>query len=230
MSTSSSPFSIANIENLSTEIPGFENLNQRVIAPHLSYERFVAAIYRDINKCIGLMEDDVNRRQKDSEDRLTIELKNYLSIMGNEIAHGTNCGGSVDLLITYPNTNWRWVGECKRFCIGSQYEKLFQGFQQLSQRYQSGKPENADRGALLIYIFFTTADNNVRVVMEKWEADLFELWCEQHPDKPPLEILERSKDNPLIFDSVHEHHSSGMPFHVRHIPINLIHNPKDYKK
>jgi hypothetical protein len=194
--------------------PQFKDFLYR-IKPN-TYSKFVDTLYQDIDNIVDNFQSNPQYYQKDSEDKLTHEICNYLRGYGYNALHGLTSGGQTDLIVkSYPPNNYQWIGEAK---IHSSYEYLYQGFLQLTTRYSSGV-EYQRNGGLLIYI----RTSNAKSTMDKWQQELLKMMEIQS-----IEITIKScSKNILAFISSHTHHSSGLPFEVRHIPIVLHYSPQD---
>lgn len=178
-----------------------------------SPEKFLKALYSDIDACIGLMEEDPSVRQNDSEDRLTEDFKVGLRMRGYNATHDEKIGGHSDLVVRHRNLPCIWLAEAK---IHGSYDYLLKGFNQLSTRYSPGTPGN-DQGGMIIYI----RQKNAADILQKWKS---------HLEKSGLYDLtyEDCKQRPkLAFYTTHTHESSGLPYRVRHLAVVLHFDPKD---
>jgi hypothetical protein len=167
-------------------------------------------LYKDIDKVIFQIQENPELRQKDTEDRLTIDIVNPLRTLGYDVSHETKIGGHVDIAVR--KNDFLWLGEAKIY-KGNNY--LWQGFLQLLTRYSIGDL-NQENGGLLIYIFKEDASS----IMQNWQNYLLE---QSLPDLSVRPCKMRS----LAFISTHKHERSGQAFHVRHIPVMLHFAPKD---
>ncbi|WP_441230064.1 hypothetical protein AB7828_10105 [Tardiphaga sp. 215_C5_N2_1] len=149
-------------------------------------------------------------RQERGEDALTIDIVTDLKAMGFDASHDTQYGGHCDIVIESKD-NFLWLGEAK---VHSGYDWLLKGFQQLDTRYSTGLP-GQDHGGMIIYFF----GQDLLGVMNKWEEYLV-------AKRPDVAVTACNK-SPLIRNSVHAHERTGLPFHVRHTPINLYFKPND---
>jgi hypothetical protein len=149
-------------------------------------------------------------RQGRGEDALSIDIVTELKALGFDASHDTQYGGHCDIVIE-ARGNFLWLGEAK---VHDAYDWLLKGFQQLDTRYSTGIP-GQDAGGLIIYYFGQDLAN----VMQIWEQRLARA-------RPDVQIS-ICKNNPLIRNSVHIHKNSGLPFHVRHTPVNLHFKPED---
>ena len=151
-----------------------------------------------------------HKRQNRDEDSLTIDVVTELKAMGFDASHDTQYGGHCDIVIESKD-GFLWLGEAK---IHKDYNWLLKGFQQLDTRYSTGLP-GQDAGGMIIYFF----GQNALAMMDTWAERLVEA-------RPDVSIS-TSQLNPLVRDSIHIHPNSGLPFKVRHTPINLYHKPED---
>jgi|LakMenE18May11ns_1017448.scaffolds.fasta_scaffold9823737_2 hypothetical protein len=204
--------SLGELKELQCHIPALGNFLGRLLAKN--YEEFISVLYEDIDAIVANIEENPELRQKDKEDRLTIEIKNSLKHMGYDASHDSKIGGHTDLSVK--KNKWLWIGEAKKH--GS-YNELFEGFQQLTTRYSTGSYNNCE-GGMLIYIF----NKNVSNVMSTWKKHLEkkEEVCNLGTSVCPV--------NSLSFYSTHSHQRTGEEFKVRHIPFNLYFSPQDHKK
>jgi hypothetical protein len=178
-----------------------------------THEEFLSVLYRNIDKCIKLMEEDPSIRQDDGEDRLTDDFKLFLRAKGYQATHDEKIGGHCDLVVRQHDKPYVWLGEAKVY-DGCAY--LMQGFNQLCTRYSSGATDT-NQGGLLIYIRHAKAAS----ILVKWqerlaECDLADYDAQDCPSRPKL-----------AFFSTHCHESSGLPFRVRHMAVILHFQPQD---
>ncbi len=179
-----------------------------------TYDEFVDLLLGDIDDGLRALERNPELRQKDSEDRLTIELVNFLRARSYNATHESKHGGKVDILVEHLDRGFTWLGEAK---IHSSYEYLFQGFQQLCTRYSQGTPDS-NRGGLIAYVF----GKNCGAVMELWKERL-PGFSEQKLEFSPCSTSRA----PFSFITTHLHPSSGLPYTVRHMGVVLHFTPKD---
>jgi hypothetical protein len=202
-------FTLSQLRELEGDVPGLGSFPSRLLADN--YDDFIEVLYKDIDEIILLKEENPEFYQSDkSEDRLTVEIKNSLVHMGYDASHDEKVGGHADLVVR--KKPYLWIGEAK---IHSDYEYLWQGFQQLTTRYSTGDCNQKD-GGLLIYIF----GKNAKSVMKKWQIHLADKNLEECSCVP---CPKRS----LAFFSSHVHDCSGEMFRVRHMPIALYFSPQD---
>lgn len=178
------------------------------------YPTFVEIINRAIDIAFRRMAENPELRKERSEDELTIELINLLKQNDIDAHHEAKVGGHCDITIRGPD-DFTWLAEAKRHSKGNPW--LYQGFQQLNTRYSTGLPQH-DKGGLIIY----TYKPNTLDQMLNWSAYLQE-------NHDGLSVSPYGTD-PLSFVSTHTHERSGLPYEVRHIPLNLYFVPKDKAK
>jgi hypothetical protein len=189
----------------------YEIYQQAQVADNLGFEDdLIRNLYKDIDQVISQIQKNPELRQKDTEDRLTIEIVNLLGSLGHEASHDTKTGGHADIVVT--KNDFLWIGEAK-FYRGNNY--LWGGFQQLVTRYSTGD-SNQENGGLLIYIL----NKDARSIMQNWQNYLLEQ------SLPDLSVRP-CKMKSLAFISTHKHERSGQAFHVRHIPVMLHFAPTD---
>jgi hypothetical protein len=189
----------------------YEIYQQAQEADNLGFEDdLIRNLYKDIDKVIYQIQENPELRQKDTEDRLTIDIVNPLRTLGYDVSHETKIGGHVDIAVR--KNDVLWLGEAKIY-KGNNY--LWEGFLQLFTRYSIGDL-NQENGGLLIYIFKEDASS----IMQNWQNYLLEQ------SLPDLSIRP-CKMRSLAFISTHKHERSGQAFHVRHIPVMLHFAPKD---
>jgi hypothetical protein len=189
----------------------YEIYQQAQVADNLGFEDdLIRNLYKDIDQVISQIQKNPELRQKDTEDRLTIEIVNLLRSLGHEASHDTKTGGHADIVVT--KNDFLWIGEAKIY-RGNNY--LWGGFQQLVTRYSTGD-SNQENGGLLIYIL----NKDARSIMQNWQNYLLEQ------SLPDLSVRP-CKMKSLAFISTHKHERSGQAFHVRHIPVMLHFAPTD---
>ncbi|PSB35865.1 hypothetical protein C7B69_05270 [filamentous cyanobacterium Phorm 46] len=189
----------------------YEIYQQAQVADNLGFEDdLIRNLYKDIDQVISQIQEKPELRQKDTEDRLTIDIVNPLRNLGYDVSHEPKIGGHVDIAVR--KNDLLWLGEAK---IYKDNNYLWEGFQQLVTRYSIGD-SNQENGGLLIYI----RDEDASSIMHKWQKYLL---GKSLPDFS----LRPCKMRSLAFISTHKHERSGQAFHVRHIPVMLHFDPKD---
>jgi HEAT repeat protein len=172
--------------------------------------KFIDNLYNDIENIISNIQRNPEVRQRDNENRLTVEIVTHLRGLGYSAHHDPQVGGHVDILVE--RNNFTWLGEAKIF---GDNNDLWEGFQQLTTRYSNGDI-NQNHVGLIIYIF----KENVKLIMEKWQSYLQDKNLPNYDCKPV-------KPGSSVFTSSYMHQSSGQIFHVRHMPVILHFDPKD---
>ena len=189
----------------------YEIYQQAQEADNLGFEDdFIRIFYKDLDQVIYRIEENPELRQKDTEDRLTIDIVNQLRSLGYDAAHDSKIGGHADLAVR--KSDFVWLGEAK---IYTDNNYLWEGFQQLTTRYSIGD-SNQRNGGLLIYL----REGDASSIMKKWQNYLLEKSLPDYSYRP-------CKMRSLAFISTHRHERSGQAFHVRHIPVMLHFAPKD---
>jgi hypothetical protein len=173
-----------------------------------TYIQFVSRLYRDIDSIANYMQANRHLRQKDSEDRLTLDLLSGLRQLNYMVHHDAQTGGHVD--IDVDNGRHTWIGEAKK--DGS----FDQGFKQLTTRYVPASGDyNHNHGGL---IFYLVKRKNAIGRKKKWDATLKNLGATRTCE---------CGSNPLAMYSEHVLEGPGIPFTIRSMFISLYHSPKD---
>lgn len=146
-----------------------------------------------------------------TEDDLTIQLCEMLSMAGFDAAHDEQVGGHCDIVIRGKD-HFLWVAEAKRH---DSYDWLEKGFLQLATRYSTGT-HGQDHGEVLIYCYAQDANT----MLKKWRGEL-------ESRIPSVMTIDSSNGNQLVFHSIHKHASSGLDFFIRHKAVALYWRPKD---
>ena len=200
--------SLRELQNLEQYIPGLGRFPSRFLVT--DYNQFIELLYKDIDDIIYQIQENPELRQKDGEDRLTIDIRDQLRRLGYDASHDTKFGGHADLLVK--KGNFTWIGEAK---IHSSYNYLWEGFLQLTTRYSTGDSNQRD-GGIFIYI----RQKNVSAIIEKWKNHML---SKELPDFNS----EACENRELSFFSTHKHESSGQDFRIKHIPVILYFQPQD---
>ncbi|WP_202758394.1 hypothetical protein [Delftia acidovorans] len=200
--------SLAEMRKIRFVRPDLADIADRLMVA--SYDEFVEVLYRDLDSCVRMIEEDPKVRQDDSEDRLSTEIISMLRSMNYQAAHDELIGGHSDIVVR-GERGYLWVGEAK---IHTSYEKVMDGFDQLNSRYLRGTP-NADQGALVIYI----KNKNTANVIKNWDERMTRLGLTEYSKESCPTRLE------LGFYNRHIHGISGRKVRIRHIGINLCWEP-----
>jgi len=200
--------SLRELQNLEQYIPGLGRFPSRFLVT--DYNQFIELLYKDIDDIIYQIQENPELRQKDGEDRLTIDIRDQLRRLGYDAAHDSKFGGHADLLVK--KGNFTWIGEAK---IHSSYNYLWEGFLQLTTRYSTGDSNQRD-GGIFIYI----RQKNVSAIIEKWKNHLL---SKELPDFNS----EACENREISFFSTHKHEGSGQDFRIKHIPVILYFQPQD---
>lgn len=179
-----------------------------------SYDDFVRLIDKAIDYSTKKMAEAKNIVVGMDEDQLTNLLLSPLIAMSFDASHSKNVGGNCDVVINGHN-DYLWLGEAKIF---SAYGKILGGYRQLTSRYSTGLP-GQDRGSMIIYM---TEHGDAKTRMREWASYLATSKIDVS--------LELDVTKPLEFGSKQPHVGSGLPVHVRHIPVVLYHAPTDTQK
>ncbi|MEL6441792.1 MAG: hypothetical protein AAFQ80_21385 [Cyanobacteria bacterium J06621_8] len=201
---------IAEYRKLEKIFPEFGRFATRLTAK--SYDDFTNTLYQDIDEIISQIQENAEYRQKDSEDRLTIDIRDQLNRLGYNASHESKHRGHADIIVENKRKDFIWIGEAK---IHRSYDYLWEGFLQLTTRYSTGDCDQKE-GGIFIYIKVKKAKS----VIERWQKFLSEKNLTNY-------LLEPCKMRELSFFSTHEHGVSGMNFKVRHMPVLLYFKPED---
>lgn len=204
-------FSVAELLANGALQPKHARAAKRMIAEANTYEYFVDVLYEDLEDCLRRIEEDPQVHRSDTEDRVSQEIINMLS-MWYDASHDEKIGGHSDIVVRGPR-GFLWVAEAK---IHGSYDYMLQGFQQLATRYPRGKPDS-DQGALLMYI----KNQDCAAVVEKWKEKITQNGL------AGLKYEECPIRKELGFRTTHTHTSSGRPVLIRHIGISMHWNPQD---
>jgi len=205
-------FTVAEMFARAAGNPSAEIVMELLLMP--DYQHFVRLINRAIDMSLRRMSENPELRKDRSEDELTIELVTLLRQLGIEAGHEIKIGGHCDITIR-GHSNYLWLAEAKKHSKG--YDWLYQGFQQLNTRYSTGLFHH-DKGGMLIYLY----SPNTVMQMGRWKDHL----ATSHAG---IAFSDCDLD-PLSFLSSHIHDRSGLPYEIRHIPLNLHFDPQDNKK
>ena len=118
------------LKKYQTLIPELADFPSRVLIA--SYEEFLYQLYKDIDRIVSLKEENPEYCQDDSEDKITIDIKNSLCLLGYNATHDTKVGGHADLVVN--KKEYKWIGEAK---IHSSYEYLWEGFLHYSMNHKA---------------------------------------------------------------------------------------------
>lgn len=172
-----------------------------------TYEEFIAQLYDDIDESIYALQATRELRQKDTEDRISLDILVGLNRQGYQATHDSKTGGHVDLSVRLGAHSW--IGEAKK-------DGNFQeGYLQLTSRYVQASGNYAhDQGGLLFYLV-QSADALAK--LNGWRAKL---------TNDGNTCLDCAK-NKLAFYSTHKLEGSGTDFKIRSMAVSLYHLPLD---
>lgn len=176
----------------------------------------LAAVQSSVDFACNLLEQHKHKKQGTdnnglSEDAITLEICEMLTMAGFQAAHDEDVGGHCDIVIKGRDL-FLWLAEAKKH---DGYGWLDKGFQQLSTRYSTGTI-GQDQAEVLVYCYTIDA----KAMLAKWRKEL-------EARNTEVKTYDSPSGNPLVFHSVHKHPASGLDFHVRHKAIALYWNPKD---
>jgi len=213
LGTLPSNLSIKDIECLANNDRSLKLMLNRILAP--SYDDFIKILYEDIDIAIVELESNPQLMQGDEEDKLSAFIISQLKRAGYSASLGTTGGGNKDITVLGREPSWSWIGEAK---IYRSVTNLHEAFLQLATRYRNADPTKAC-GGVLAYIFRPKA----RQLMIEWKSAVGETVMELND----FTISPCDQKSDMTFYTSHEHVSSGMPFKVKHIGVNLHFQPLD---
>lgn len=201
-------YNLRQLQELEEYIPALGGFPSRILAD--TYDDFVKVLYLSIDRIIHQIQENPGIRQNDTEDRLTIDIRDQLRCLGYDASHDSKIGGHADLSVR--KKDFLWIGEAK---IHGSYNHLWEGFLQLITRYSTGDSNQKD-GGILIYI----RNKDATSVVQNWKDYLAAKSLLNYSCKP-CELRE------ISFFSTHKHERSGQIFQVRHMPVILYFCPQD---
>ena len=190
--------------------------NRRLAIEKNDYELYIKQLYKDLGICVRDLEAKAHYAHSQSEDQLSLIIETQLKGMGYKASHDTFHNGHVDIHVQY--RHFLWLGEAK---IYGSPTKIFEGFLQLTTRYSNSSTDNY-HGGLLIYIQDTKLTSID--ILNGWKTFVSD---EQRKQDHSYEITcsDRTGRN-LYFDSTMPHHKSGLEYFIRHMTIDLRHDPQ----
>ena len=198
---------VANLKLLTGNNPLFQSLYRGLLVD--SYDTFVEHVEDELASCIQQLEENPEHHHNQSEDQVTIAIRDMLVQKGIDAAHDVQHGGHVDLFIK--KDTWKYLVEAKIYS-GNAYN--YEGWLQLTTRYASGNLCN--KGMLLIYL---QSHSNTLKIMQDWKTHL-----EGKVDNINVNFCNK---NPLALVSTHDLIRTGSPYHVRHLSVSLYFKPLD---
>lgn len=174
-----------------------------------THDERVKHVRRAVDFACNLLEQHKSKKQNYNEDQISLEICEMLQMAGFPAEHDAYTNGHCDIRIKGKEM-FLWLAEAKSH---SSYEWLDQGFQQISTRYSTGVV-GQDCGDILIYC----KNSNSKAMLDMWKVELVARNCDVVTDDPPCE-------NPMTFNSIHKHASTGLDFHIRHKVISLYWRP-----
>jgi hypothetical protein len=173
------------------------------------YNSFVDYVEDELATCIQQLESNPEHHCNKGEDEVTISLRDMLVMKGVDAEHDVQHGGHVDLFIK--QASWKYHAEAK---IYKGNVNSYEGWLQLTTRYASGTPCN--KGCILLYLQEHAGTLNV---MKGWKVHI--------EDKVDDISVNFCGKNPLALVSTHALLRTGLPYHIRHLPVSLYFKPLD---
>ncbi|WP_180115050.1 hypothetical protein [Acinetobacter sp. YH12140] len=205
-----------------TSIPTFDFNNPLIQARTLetlwlqgcSYEDFLGRLYDDIDQACSLIMEDVEKHLKLTETEISSSIWLYLKgCKIYQVEKDTDANGNVDIIVR--TDRHKWFAEAK---IWSSNSYLKEGYLQLTERYSKGEKKN-NHGGMFIYIKPESDQDNEEEIIASWKEYLKTTFSY-------LEIYDCSLDDSRFF-SKGKHSGTKHDYHVRYIPITLLHIPRD---
>jgi hypothetical protein len=175
-----------------------------------SSEIFLKRLYTELNAIIDDLERSAPYRQRDGEDRITIDVVSNLRRAGYQATHDEFSKGHTDITVT--QDSYKWLGEAK---IHNGYAWLLEGLKQLLGRYATGREAGS---GLLIYI----TGSNAQAVLDEWRRRL-----EENKDCDLVCTEDAEKEEKLVFWSAHTHKGSGLEVRTKHLGVSIYHQPME---
>ena len=202
--------SFARFRLLAESDPNTNLLVRRMLAD--THDEFIDVLYKDLDQLIRIVQERKQLYCDASEDAITMFLVDLLKQRGYQVEHDIKLGGHVDIAIRGRNPDFLWLGEAKRD-LGPGW--LEEGMQQLCTRYSDGT-QGRHHGGIIVY------------VQGKFAAAIFGRWRERlakSTDFDEIKLADCPRNPSAAFVSTHNHETSGLPYHVRHMCVALYHKP-----
>lgn len=200
--------SVSGLLALENQIPAIKGLNERLLID--GYDSFVEAVINEVENCVRLLQENPELHFTQTEDQITIQIRNMLVMRNYDAEHDVKHGGHVDLKVKL--NDYVFILEAK---IYSSYSYLWEGWLQLTTRYASGDFNNK-KNAILIYI---QEQPNARQIMERWAQYI--------KSQNPCATITHRKEGKLPIISKHILDKTGLEFEIFHIPVMLYFKPED---
>lgn len=175
-----------------------------------TYAEFVSVLYDDLDEIFGRIEDNKSHYSEASEDAITIAIVGQLKTVGYIANHDPDNGGHCDVVVESRwKPNFKWLGEAK---IDNGPAYLWGGWLQLTERYSNARPEN-NKGGMLVYVQSRNA------------VDRMNSWSEHLHQNGISAAFEWSGMRQRLAFATDIRHTSGQNYGVRHMALNVHHNP-----
>lgn len=197
-----------------------ENIYKDLVATEGSYEDFIELIYNDIDEITTDILSAAEYYRDLGEVQISHNIWMNLRRKWVTVQKDGDINGNVDLSITLGR--FVWIAEAKIWGGPNKYGNsyLYGGYTQLTERYSKGQI-GATAGAMLIFIKPNNKKQTEPKVMQAWQKHLAKKLGES------LISLTPCKHKASCVYSVQPHSGTEYNYNVRHIPITLLHNPKD---
>ncbi|RYL25932.1 hypothetical protein [Acinetobacter piscicola] len=197
-----------------------DQIYKDLIATEGSYEDFVELIYDDIDEITTDILTAVEYYRDLCEVKISHNIWMNLKRKWPTVQKDGDINGNVDISITLGR--FVWLAEAKIWGGPNKYGNsyLFGGYTQLTERYSKCQI-GATSGAMLIFIKPNNNNHTEPKVMDSWTKYLSGKLGDS------LISLSPCKQKSSCIYSVQPHSGTEYKYTVRHIPITLLHNPKD---
>jgi len=197
---------IEQLEDLSKNNKYIANFKNRFSIE--TYDEFIEQLYKDIELIITDLEETRDTISQ-TEDSITVQIKNNLKQQCYSAEHGVKDGGHVDLKVQFKD--FKWIGEAKKWG-GAKY--IYGGVEQLITRYTTGL-HNQTNGGVLIYFFCGDIKSKI--------SELIDYIDNLTNPKFTIEKI----PNSFSFVSIHTHQTSELDFKIKYFPAIFHFAPND---
>lgn len=205
-----------------TSIPSFDFNNPLIQARTLqtlwlegcTYDDFLGRLYADIDQACSCILEDVEKHLKLTETEISSSIWLYLKgCKIYQVEKDTDSNGNVD--ITVRTNSHKWLAEAK---IWSSNSYLHEGYLQLTERYSKGEKKH-NHGGMFIYIKPESDQDNEVEIIDSWKTYLKDTYS-------GLGVTDCNLDDSRFFSKA-KHSGTKHDYHIRYIPLTLLHIPRD---
>ena len=206
--------------NLNLMPRAIEKAYRDLLATEGEYEDFVEEIYKDIDEITTDILTAVEYYRDLGEVQISHNIWMNLKRKWPTVQKDSDNNGNADISITLGS--FVWIAEAKIWGGPNKYGNsyLYGGYTQLTERYSKGQV-GATAGAMLIFIKPNNTKQTEPKVMASWQSYLQEKLGDTLTSVNPC-TLKKS-----CIKSIQPHTGTEYSYQVRHIPITLLHIPRD---